>query len=99
MFVAPFLPREEEKVRSYIPVSILWKILGHSLAAGIKGGKQMFDVLKGILVRYWEAKRVHSEKVALLIAEHSREIFSDPDAPIAGNPEGDVTITHFLDYR
>ncbi len=59
----------------------------------------MFDVLKGILVRYREAKRVHAEKVAQLIAEQSREIFSDPDAPIAGNPEGDVTITHFLDYR
>ena len=59
----------------------------------------MFDVLKGILVRYCEAKRGHSEKVARLIAEHSREIFSDPDAPIVGNPEGDVTITHFLDYR
>ncbi|MDP7385788.1 MAG: hypothetical protein QF593_07145 [Nitrospinota bacterium] len=46
----------------------------------------MFDVLKRILVRYREAKRVHAEKVAQLIAEHSREIFSESGRPHCGQP-------------
>jgi protein-disulfide isomerase len=27
------------------------------------------------------------------------QIFNDPDAPVAGNPQGDVTLVEFFDYR
>ena len=31
--------------------------------------------------------------------DHRREIFDDPATPIGGNPQGDVTIVEFFDYR
>jgi len=33
------------------------------------------------------------------IAERRNEIFNDPDAPVAGNPRGDIAIVEFFDYR
>lgn len=34
-----------------------------------------------------------------MIAERQNEIFNDPDAPVAGNPRGDIAIVEFFDYR
>lgn len=34
-----------------------------------------------------------------VLAERRDEIFNDPDAPVAGNPRGDLTIVEFFDYR
>ena len=36
---------------------------------------------------------------ATTLAERRQEIFEDPNAPIAGNPKGDVTLVEFFDYR
>lgn len=36
---------------------------------------------------------------ATALAERRREIFEDPNAPVAGNPQGDVTLVEFFDYR
>ena len=33
------------------------------------------------------------------LAEHAQALFSDPGDYVAGNPEGDVTIVEFFDYR
>jgi protein-disulfide isomerase len=33
-----------------------------------------------------------------LVVEH-REIFDDPQAPVGGNPNGDVSLVEFFDYR
>jgi len=33
------------------------------------------------------------------IQENQRELLRDPDSPIAGNPDGDVTIVEFNDYQ
>jgi protein-disulfide isomerase len=33
------------------------------------------------------------------ITERHDEIFKDPESPVAGNPQGDVTIVEFFDYR
>jgi len=33
------------------------------------------------------------------LRERRREIFDDPATPVGGNPEGDVTIVEFFDYR
>jgi protein-disulfide isomerase len=33
------------------------------------------------------------------LAAHSAELRYDPDSPVAGNPEGDVTVVEFFDYR
>ncbi len=33
------------------------------------------------------------------IAAHPPPLFDDPDSPVAGNPQGDVTLVEFFDYR
>ena len=33
------------------------------------------------------------------IQEHRKELTSDPDSPISGNPNGDVTVVEFSDYQ
>lgn len=33
------------------------------------------------------------------MADHRDELLHDPDSPVAGNPNGDVTIVEFFDYR
>ncbi|MAG95274.1 MAG: DsbA family protein [Alphaproteobacteria bacterium] len=33
------------------------------------------------------------------IAANAEAIFHDPDAPVGGNPEGNVTLVEFFDYR
>jgi len=33
------------------------------------------------------------------LSDHRHEIFDDPATPVGGNPQGDVTIVEFFDYR
>ncbi|MBW7851687.1 MAG: DsbA family protein [Rhodospirillales bacterium] len=34
-----------------------------------------------------------------VIAERAAEIFDDPAAPVGGNPQGDIALVEFFDYR
>jgi protein-disulfide isomerase len=38
-------------------------------------------------------------KAAKMLADRRSEIFNDPATPVGGNPQGDVTIVEFFDYR
>lgn len=40
-----------------------------------------------------------SARQRAMIAERADQIFNDPDDPVAGNPQGDVTLVEFFDYR
>ena len=33
------------------------------------------------------------------LAAHQDELLADPSSPVLGNPDGDVTIVEFFDYR
>lgn len=48
-----------------------------------------------------EGERMQSEAAAdtALIGERAGALFSDPGDPVTGNPEGDVAIAVFTDYR
>jgi protein-disulfide isomerase len=48
-----------------------------------------------------EAKmeKEQSEKLKVAIAENARDIYRDPTADIAGNPNGDITVVEFFDYN
>ncbi len=48
-----------------------------------------------------EAKReaAATEADALLISSNYQEIFKNPNSWVGGNPEGDVTLVEFSDYR
>jgi protein-disulfide isomerase len=39
------------------------------------------------------------DKAAQALSTRRREIFDDPDTPVAGNPNGDVSLVEFFDYR
>jgi protein-disulfide isomerase len=34
-----------------------------------------------------------------ILQDHAEQIFRDPDSPVGGNPEGDVTLVEFFDYN
>jgi protein-disulfide isomerase len=56
----------------------------------------MLDVLQAAQDKLKGESR---EKAAAALVEHRRELFEDPDAPVGGNPKGDVSLVEFFDYR
>lgn len=40
-----------------------------------------------------------AERTKQLVAENAKEIYRHPDAPVAGNPNGDITVVEFFDYN
>jgi protein-disulfide isomerase len=40
-----------------------------------------------------------AEKTKTLVTEHAKEIYRSPKAPLAGNPNGDITVVEFFDYN
>jgi protein-disulfide isomerase len=48
-----------------------------------------------------EAKmeKEQAEKLKVAIAENAGEIYRQPDASVAGNPDGDITVVEFFDYN
>lgn len=42
---------------------------------------------------------IQAERLKLALKESAGEIFRRPNAPVAGNPNGDVTIVEFFDYN
>jgi protein-disulfide isomerase len=42
---------------------------------------------------------IQAERLKLALKESAGDIFRRPNAPIAGNPNGDVTIVEFFDYN
>jgi protein-disulfide isomerase len=46
-----------------------------------------------------KANRDADAKAAVVLKERRGEVFDDPASPVGGNPQGDVTIVEFFDYR
>ena len=46
-----------------------------------------------------KASRDADAKAALVLKDRRDEVFDDPATPVGGNPQGDVTIVEFFDYR
>ncbi len=44
-------------------------------------------------------EKEQSEKLKVAITENAAEIYRDPKADIAGNPNGDITVVEFFDYN
>lgn len=40
-----------------------------------------------------------SERTKALVSSHAKEIYRSPGAPVAGNPDGDITVVEFFDYN
>ena len=57
-----------------------------------------------ILIRAMNAyrakqKRADMERQARILAHMDKELRHNPNSPVAGNPQGDITIVEFFDYR
>lgn len=70
-------------------------------------GKSIHDYLVAhpeVLVEAMEAleHKQNSERDAAAqkaIRQYAKELTSDPDSPVSGNPNGDVTVVEFSDYQ
>jgi protein-disulfide isomerase len=40
-----------------------------------------------------------ADRTKKMVAEHAKEIYRAPGAPVAGNPDGDITVVEFFDYN
>jgi protein-disulfide isomerase len=56
----------------------------------------MLDVLQAAESKI---KSDSHDKAAKALTEHKNELLADPNSPVAGNPQGDVTLVEFFDYR
>lgn len=48
-----------------------------------------------------EAKmeKMQAEKTKAAMAENAKDIYRSANSPVAGNPDGDITVTEFFDYN
>jgi protein-disulfide isomerase len=46
-----------------------------------------------------KAAEQDAAKTKALVAEHAKDIYRSPNAPLAGNPDGDITVVEFFDYN
>ena len=56
-------------------------------------------LMEAISVLETREQQAQAQSDAELIAENSDVLFDDPQSWVGGNPEGDVTVVEFLDYR
>ena len=58
------------------------------------------EVLIEALTIYQQRQRMAEERQQkLAVIERREELARDPDSPVLGNPDGDVVIVEFFDYR
>ena len=46
-----------------------------------------------------KAQKDQEEKTKAMVAENAKDIYRHPDAAVAGNPNGDITVVEFFDYN
>jgi protein-disulfide isomerase len=56
-------------------------------------------ILEALQLLEERQRAAEAENLKRVIAERSEEILNDPDAPVGGNPAGDVTLVEFFDYN
>lgn len=44
-------------------------------------------------------EKEQAEKTKAAIAKNAKDIYRNPNAPVAGNPDGDITVVEFFDYN
>jgi protein-disulfide isomerase len=54
------------------------------------------QALQSLQVKRQEEER---DRVKQVILMHQEELLRDPSSPVSGNPDGDVTVVEFFDYR
>jgi protein-disulfide isomerase len=76
-----------------LPVEQIEKIVRDYL---LREPEVVLQALQEIQRREAEAT---AERQRAAIAKHQQKLLDDPHTPIGGNPDGDVTLVEFFDYR
>ena len=77
-------PKQSEQVRALVRETLL------------KNPAIVIEALQEFEARQKAAQNTHVKKA---LTEDKSDIFSHPDDPVGGNPQGDVTLVEFFDYR
>jgi protein-disulfide isomerase len=56
-------------------------------------------VLEALDAAKRKAEQAKNDETQRILASRRDELVADPTSPVGGNPEGDVTIVEFFDYR
>jgi protein-disulfide isomerase len=93
VFVASAPARAEQTKPVDLPVEQIEKIVRDYL---LREPEVVYDALQELQRRQAEATAAR-QRVA--IAENQGELMNDRASPVGGNPDGDVTLVEFFDYR
>jgi protein-disulfide isomerase len=58
---------------------------------------ELFIEVQNVLETKME--KLQAEKIKAALAENAKDIYRRPTAPVAGNKDGDITVTEFFDYN
>ena len=56
-------------------------------------------VLEALREMERQQRSANSQRTMELVDKNDPELFEDPGSPVGGNPDGDVTIVEFFDYK
>ncbi len=56
-------------------------------------------ILQSVQRMQAESEQKSRQKAKVNVTTYHEELVNDPDAPVAGNPKGNVTVVEFFDYR
>jgi protein-disulfide isomerase len=62
----------------------------------LKNPEVIIEAVESLEARQREAQQADQRGA---VAAHKEQLYRDPDAPVGGNPDGDVTVVEFFDYR
>ncbi len=71
--------------------------IGQIIKEYLINNPEIFIEVQGALEAKLEKEQAERLKVA--IAENAEELFRDPNAAVAGDPDGDITVVEFFDYN
>ena len=91
--MATALARAEPAAAADLTVEQIEKIVRDYL---MREPEVVFEALQELQRREAEAT---AERQRVAIAKNQKKLLEDPQTPIAGNPDGDVTVVEFFDYR
>lgn len=81
---SPFSALEEEAIRSVVRDYL------------IENPEVIVEAIEALRAQQREEELRTSQAA---VADNAEALYEDPDAPVLGNPDGDVTIVEFFDYR
>jgi protein-disulfide isomerase len=93
MMLAAAAPATSAEEPADLPVEQVEKIVREYL---LREPEIVYQALEELQRRQAEAEAARQQAA---IAENQRELLNDPASPVGGNPDGEVTLVEFFDYR